>query len=355
MRFLLISGFLYTGIMAREFEELAIDGQNYPTWALDIKISLASRGILNALTPPTERAQPLPDMMKYNALYIIRHHIHPDLKSEYVMEEEPSALWLSLKARYEQQKAVILPEANHEWTHIRLQDFKSIGDYNHAVHKVCAKLRFCEKEPSETDKIEKTLQTMLPSDRVLQHQYRARNYQKYSDLIHDLLQAEKHDELTVKNHHQRKVGTAPLPEVHHNEKNQKKPAGPKGTPKDSGKSKKRRHDKRKGKPNAKAPGKKPSTSKDEKCQRCGCYNHPTKKCRTARHLVDLYQSSLGKGKQAKGSGYEAHFITPSNKKDEPSSSKEPCSNESPLIPDDDMDTENALIEYTSNDVFGDLE
>jgi hypothetical protein len=42
---------------------------------------------------------------------------------------------------------------------------------------------------------------MLPSDRILQHQYRARNYQHYSDLIHVLLQAKKHDELTLKDHH----------------------------------------------------------------------------------------------------------------------------------------------------------
>jgi hypothetical protein len=69
---------------------------------------------------------------------------------------------------------VILPEANNDWIHLRLQDYKSIRDYNHAVHKICAKLWFCEKEPSDKDKIEKTLTTMLPSDRVLKHQYRAR-------------------------------------------------------------------------------------------------------------------------------------------------------------------------------------
>ena len=73
--------------------------------------------------------------------------------------------------------------------------------------------------------IEKTLQTMLPSDRILQHQYRAKNYQTYSDLIHDLLQAEKHDEFTKKNHQQRPVGAAPLPEVHHNAKGKNKVKG----------------------------------------------------------------------------------------------------------------------------------
>jgi hypothetical protein len=51
---------------------------------------------------------------------------------------------------------------------------------------------------------------MLPSNRVLKYQYRARNYQHYSELIQDLLQAEKHDELTIRNHHQYLVGTTPL-------------------------------------------------------------------------------------------------------------------------------------------------
>jgi hypothetical protein len=75
---------------------------------------------------------------------------------------------------------VILPEANHDWINLRLQDYKSIGDYSHVVHKICAKLHFCVKEPSDEDKIEKTLTTMLSSDRVLKHQYCAWNYQLYS-------------------------------------------------------------------------------------------------------------------------------------------------------------------------------
>jgi hypothetical protein len=96
---------------------------------------------------------------------------------------------------------MILPVSNHDWTMLKLQDFKSIREYNYVVHKICVRLRFCEKESSEADKIEKTLQTILPSDRILQHQYRAKNYQTYSDLVHDLIQAEKHDELTLRNHH----------------------------------------------------------------------------------------------------------------------------------------------------------
>jgi hypothetical protein len=139
--------------MAHEFEELAIDGHNYHIWALDIKISLVFSRILSAFSTPAEREAAFLDTYEYQALFIIRNHLHPDLKSEYVMEEETHSLWVALKGYYEQQKAILLPEANHERTQIRLQDFKFIEDYNHAIHKICAKLQFCEKEPSEEDKI----------------------------------------------------------------------------------------------------------------------------------------------------------------------------------------------------------
>jgi hypothetical protein len=74
--------------MAHELEELALDGHNYPTWVIDIKISLAFRGMYETIVPPADRQQELPHTHQYNALYIIRHHIHPDLKSEYVLKEE---------------------------------------------------------------------------------------------------------------------------------------------------------------------------------------------------------------------------------------------------------------------------
>jgi hypothetical protein len=40
--------------MAHEFETLVLDGHNYPIWALDIKISLAFRGILPAISSPVK-------------------------------------------------------------------------------------------------------------------------------------------------------------------------------------------------------------------------------------------------------------------------------------------------------------
>jgi hypothetical protein len=256
--------------MAHEFEELALDGHNYPTWVMNVKISLALRVMYEAIVPPTEREQALPPTHKYNVLYIIRHHIDPDLKSEYVQEEEPSVLWTALQNRYEQQKAVILPEANHDWIHLHLQDYKSIGDYNHNVYKICAKLQFCDKEPSDKYKIEKTLTIMLPSDRVLKHQYRAQNYQCYSKRIQDLLQAEKHDDLTIRNHHQRPIGTAPLPEVNYSSRGKEKmdDAKPSKNVGKFKKEKKNKHKKNKSNDQSSRKGK-----KSFKRHRCGGANH----------------------------------------------------------------------------------
>jgi hypothetical protein len=71
--------------MTREFDELALYGYNYPTWAIDVKISLAFRGMYEEIIPSADMQQELPLKHQYNVLYIIRHHIHPDLKSEYVL------------------------------------------------------------------------------------------------------------------------------------------------------------------------------------------------------------------------------------------------------------------------------
>jgi hypothetical protein len=100
--------------MAKEFDELAIDGHNYPTWTSDIKINFASRGLLSYLSKPTAGVI-LDEQNKYGALMLLRFYIHKDLKQEYLMEGNPRVLWLALKERYEQQKELIWPEAHHEW------------------------------------------------------------------------------------------------------------------------------------------------------------------------------------------------------------------------------------------------
>ena len=78
----------------KEFAELALDGHNFPTWAMDLKVSLSLRGMYRAIDTPKQGDAPLSEPSKYHALYIIRNHIHSDLIVEYLMEEDPQALVL---------------------------------------------------------------------------------------------------------------------------------------------------------------------------------------------------------------------------------------------------------------------
>ena len=58
---------------------------------------------------------------------------------------------------------------------------------------------FFVKKTSEAEKIEKTLSTMLPSEKIITQQYRKKNFTEYSSLIQTLKHAEKSYELTVWN------------------------------------------------------------------------------------------------------------------------------------------------------------
>jgi len=84
--------------MAKEFDELAFDGHNYPTWTSDIKINFASCGLLAHINESVEGVV-LDEQNKYMVLMLLRFYIHKDLKQEYLMEENHRALWVALKER----------------------------------------------------------------------------------------------------------------------------------------------------------------------------------------------------------------------------------------------------------------
>jgi hypothetical protein len=96
------------------------------------------------------------------------------------------------------------------------------------------------------------------------------------------------------------------------------------------------------------------------CRTCGGFKHTAEKCSTPKHLVSLYQKSLGKDKKAhgSGSGYEAHFSIPTNSTFEASclskDPQNPSTDEPILTVDDYMDSNNTMVEYTLNGMFGDL-
>ncbi|XP_052142981.1 uncharacterized protein LOC127762507 [Oryza glaberrima] len=354
----------------KEFDELALDGTNYPIRASNIKINFASRGILNTIEEPNDGDPEIEPRKLNTALFLLRLYIHKDLKHEYMLETSPLNLWKALKERYDQQKELIWPEANYEWVHLRLQDFKTMAEYNHAVHNICSKLKFCEQEPTEAKKIEKTLSTMLPEDRILTQQYRTNNFQKHSLLIHTLTQAERHHELSLKNAQQRPPGSAPLPEVHFNvQNNAKNKKGFKGNssnnPKNLTGKRKRNNNRRKFKDRKKGKGKdkapQPRSNGNKHCNMCGSDTHVAKDCRIPKHLVLLYQKSLKDKKSSENPRFEAHFnLTHEERLEVASSHQAPVELESninvlpedvaPLSAMDDM-----FIEYCSTDPLGDLQ
>ncbi|RCV06527.1 hypothetical protein SETIT_1G170100v2 [Setaria italica] len=188
------------------------------------------------------------------------------------------------------QKELICPLANHEWNHLCLQDFKNVVDYNHVIHSICSKLKFCEKKPTNAEKID--------------------NFQQYSQLIHTLSQAEKYHVLLLKNAHQCPPDSAPLPEVHYNvhnnADNKKEFKGNNFSRNSEGKHKfnNRRKLHKRGKGKGTAPP--PHGNSRKHCNRCGRNNHVAKECHCPPHLVLLYQKSLKKAKFDKPR-YKAHF------------------------------------------------
>jgi hypothetical protein len=96
------------------------------------------------------------------------------------------------------------------------------------------------------------------------------------------------------------------------------------------------------------------------CRACGGFKLTAEKCHTPKHLVVLYQKSLGNDKKAQGSrsGYEAHFsILTDSKFEAGCSSKDPqnpSTDESTMTVDDYMDSDNSMVEYASNNTFSDF-
>ena len=195
-----------------KFHVLEISGNNYQSWKLDIELHLQGEGLAEALVENGRATT----RDKANALIFMRRHLHDSLKVQYLMVRDPLELWTKLRERYDHMKAVILPQAQYAWQHLRLQDFKSVSEYNSALFDIVTQLELCGVKVSDADMLERTFSTFHATNIVLQQQYRQRNFTKYSELISVLLTAEKTNELLLKNHDLRPTGSAAVPEAHAN-------------------------------------------------------------------------------------------------------------------------------------------
>ncbi|KAL5859992.1 hypothetical protein ACOSQ4_001288 [Xanthoceras sorbifolium] len=105
---------------------------------------------------------------KAKAIIFLRHHLHENLKVQYLTVKDPLILWKNLKDRYDHQRDVFLPKARYDWIHLRLQDFKTVTEYNSALFKITSQLKLCGETVTEHDMLEKTFSTFHASNVLLQ-------------------------------------------------------------------------------------------------------------------------------------------------------------------------------------------
>lgn len=150
-----------------EFVALDITGKNYLSWTLDAEMHLVAMGLADTIMQNNQSSA----QDRTKAMIFLRHHIHEDLKTKYLTVKDPLILWANLKERFDHQKMVILPKARYDWMHLRLQDFKSVSEYNSALFKLVSKLKLCGENITDDDMLEKTFSTFHASNIVLQQQY----------------------------------------------------------------------------------------------------------------------------------------------------------------------------------------
>ncbi|KAL0395098.1 UNVERIFIED_CONTAM: hypothetical protein Slati_4476000 [Sesamum latifolium] len=180
------------------------------------------------------------------------------------------------------------------------------------------------------NKLEKIFSTFHASNLVLQQQYRERGFKIYSELISCLLVAEENNQLLLNNHHTRPTGSKPLPEnsaalPEANATSLRKGRGRyHGSPRGHSYRRGRGHSGHgRGRGNGrgnhhntwinpniqknngnKAKNQQEKTINRDLCHRCGMSGHWSRTCRTAQHLVKLYQASV----KTKGEEIETNFI-----------------------------------------------
>ena len=75
-----------------DFVALDISGKNYLSWVLDAEIHLNANGLGETIKDGNQESF----QNRAKAMIFLRHHLHEDLKIEYLTEKDPLELWKNL-------------------------------------------------------------------------------------------------------------------------------------------------------------------------------------------------------------------------------------------------------------------
>ena len=161
------------------FAPLDVSGKNYQIWKIYVETYLDSKKIGKTIVKGNDAEH----HEKADTMFFLLHHLEDGLISEYLNVKDPADLWHSLAERFDHLKLVNLPKAENDWLTLRFQDFKTVSEYNSAVFRITSQLEICGKAVNDAQMIEKTLTTFHANNTILQQQYRAKDFKKFSELI----------------------------------------------------------------------------------------------------------------------------------------------------------------------------
>lgn len=117
---------------------------------LDVEIHLDAMGIGDTIKAAKKKIFKNPwDYAK--TMIFLYHHLHQALGSEFLAIKNLYILWNGLYERYSHLKSIILPNTRNEWIKLKLQDFKTIDEYNSTVLRITSQLKLCGDKITDED------------------------------------------------------------------------------------------------------------------------------------------------------------------------------------------------------------